>query len=120
MCGTCWPLRWQRQSRAAAEPYPPYGWWLRAQVSRDAPPPLPGGYTVGDKVFYTGANDTLPSGINKLVHGQQGEVTGPPNSETLKDKCVAVRFPGNMGSIACSLTSVRRLRAAPAGSPMPK
>ena len=93
---------------------------LLAQVSRDAPPPLPGGYTVGDKVFYTGANETLPSGINKLVHGQQGEVTGPPNSETLKGKCVAVRFPGNMGSIACSLTSVRRLRAAPAAPPMPK
>ena len=30
--------------RAAAEAYllTPYGWWLRAQVSRDAPPPLPG------------------------------------------------------------------------------
>ena len=41
-----------------------------AQVSRDAPPPLPGGYTVGDKVFFTGTSETFPSG-NKLVHGQQ-------------------------------------------------
>ena len=88
-------------------------------MSRDAPPPLPGGYTVGDKVFFTGASETISDGY-KLVHGQQGEVTGPPNSETLKGKCVAVRFPGNIGSIACSLTSIRRLRAAPAGPPMPK
>ena len=76
-----------------------------------------GGYKRGEKVFFTGASETLPSGINKLVHGQQGEVTGPPNSETLKGKCVAVRFPGNIGSIACSLTQVRRLRAAPAANP---
>ena len=72
--------------------------------------PLPGGYTLGEKVFYTGANETFPSG-NKLVHGQQGEVTGPATSEQVKGKGVSVLFPGNKGNISCYLTSVRRLKA---------
>ena len=89
-----------------------------AQVSRDAPPPLPGGYTVGEKVFYTGASQTLSDG-NKLVHSQQGEVTGPATLETYKGKGVNVLFPGNKGSVLCLLTSVRRLRAASAPPPLP-
>ena len=92
----------------------PYGWWLRAQVSREAPP-LPGGYRVGEKVFWTGANQTLSNG-EKLVHGQQGEVVGPGTGED-GDKRVSVLFPGNKGNINCLLTTVRRLRAASAATP---
>ena len=120
-----WPRAWcglvasvAAPERAAAEPYlpVPYGWWLRAQVSRDAPPPLPGGYKAGEKVFYTGASQTLPSG-NKLVHGQQGEVTGPGTTEASKDK-LNVLFPGNKGSVICALAEVRRLHAASAATPL--
>ena len=82
-------------------------------MSRDAPPPLPGGYKVGEKVFYTGRSETLPSG-DKVVHGQQGEVMGPATSVALKGKGVCVLFPGNMGNVDCYLTQVRRLRAASA------
>jgi hypothetical protein len=82
----------------------------------DAPPPLPGGYTLGEKVFYTAASLTLPSG-DKLVHGQQGEVAGPATLETHKGKSVCLRFPGNKGGVDCFLTTVRRLSAASAGSP---
>ena len=89
---------------------------LRAQVSRTAPPALPGGYTVGDQVFFTGPSETFPSG-NKLVHGQQGELVGPATSETHKGKGVAVRFPGNKVNVNCYLTEVRRPRAAPAAHP---
>jgi len=71
---------------------------------------------VGEKVFYTGANETFRSG-DKLVHGQQGEVTGPATLETHKGKGVAVRFPGNKGNVQCRLTQVRRLRAAAAADP---
>jgi hypothetical protein len=67
-------------------------------------------------VFFTGSSETFPSG-NKLVHGQQGEVTGPATSEEAKGKGVCVRFPGNKGDINCYLTTVRRLRAAPAADP---
>ena len=89
-----------------------------AQVSRDAPPPLPGGYKVGEKVFFTAASVTFTflSG-NKLVHGRQGEVVGPATSHTRKGKGVAVLFPGNTGNIECYLTMVRRPRAAPAATP---
>ena len=121
-----WPRAWCGRAasvaapgRAAAAPCPPYSLRLvavRAQVSRGAPPPLPGGYTVGEKVFFTGASQTVSNG-DKLVHGQQGEVTGPATLETHKGKGVAVRFPGNKFNVNCPLTSVRRLRAAPAATP---
>eukprot|EP00964_Phaeocystis_antarctica_P124191 scaffold87878_cov54-Phaeocystis_antarctica.AAC.2 len=81
------------------------------------PPPLPGGYTVREKVFFTGASKTLPSG-NKLVHGQQGEVKGPASNEASKGKGLDVLFPGNKASISCFLYQVRRLRAASAAAPL--
>jgi len=77
---------------------------------------LPGGYKVDEKVFFTGASETVSSG-DKLVHGQQGEVTGPANCEATKGKGVSVRFPGNKGSVNCYLAAVRRLRAASAATP---
>jgi hypothetical protein len=85
-------------------------------VSRDAPPPLLGGYKVGEKVFYTAASQTLSNG-DKLVHGQQGEVTGPANGEATKGKGVSVLFPGKKGNANCYLDTVRRLSAASAASP---
>ena len=66
------------------------------------PAALPGGYKVGEKVFYTAASQFFPSG-NKLVHGQHGEVTGPGTAETHKGKGVSVLFPGNKGTIGCYL-----------------
>ena len=89
-------------------------WWLREQVSRDAPPPLPGGYPVGERLFFTGASQTFPSG-EKVVHGQQGEVTGPATGSH-KGKGVCVLFPGNKDNVECPLTKVRRFRAASASS----
>ena len=85
-------------------------------MSRDAPPPLPGGYKVGEKVFFTGASHTFDDG-NKLVHGQQGEVTGPAINETHTGKGVAILFPGNKSWVDCYLTSVRRHCAPPAATP---
>ena len=81
--------------------------------------PLPGDYKVGEKVFFMGSSQTFPNG-DKVVHGQQGEVTAPATLETPKGKGVAVRFPGNKGNICCFLIQVRRLRPAPAApSPAP-
>ena len=97
--------------------YPPFAGGC-AQVSRKAPPPLPGGYRVGEKVFFTGASETVSTG-DKLVHGQQGEVTEPAAAETHKGKGVEVLFPGNKGTVGCWLTTVRRLRAASAATPPP-
>ena len=104
--------------RAAAHPYlrTSHTWWLHAQVSRDAPPPLPGGYKVGDKVFYTAANHNFADG-DKLRHGQQGEVTGPPTLANVKGKGVKVLFTGNKGNVDCDLSHVCRRHAASAAIP---
>ena len=76
--------------------------------------PLPGGYKVGEKVFYTLSSETWDDG-DKVVHGQQVEVRGSGTRKNGKER-VAVRFPGNKDLIICYLTSVRRLRAAPAAN----
>ena len=73
---------------------------------------------MGEKVFFTGASQTWDDG-DKLVHGQQGEVTGPATSVATKGKGVNVRFPGNKGDVNCYLTEVRRLIAASAPPPPP-
>ena len=67
-------------------------------------------------MFYTAANHNFADG-DKLVHGQQGEVTGPPTLANVKGKGVKVLFPGNKGWVDCYLTTVRRLRAASANHP---
>ena len=85
-------------------------------MSHGAPPPLPGGYKAGETVFYTGPSQTLQPGYD-VVHGQQGEVTGPCDGEDGEDEGLLVLFPGNKDSINCFLTEVRRLRAASAAHP---
>ena len=42
---------------------------------------LPGGYTVGDEVFFTGVSKTWENG-NRLVYGDKGEVTSPATEAT--------------------------------------
>ena len=88
------------------------------QVSRNPPPPLPGGYTVGEKVFCTVASQNFPSG-DKVVHGEQGVVMGPNTGERCQGTCVAVRFPGNKRNVDCYMTSVRRLRRRSAHATLP-
>ena len=71
----------------------------------------------GGKVFFTGRSETFADG-DKVVRGQQGEVTGPATLEEAKGKGVNVRFPGNnKDGVDCLLTTVRRLRAASAATP---
>ena len=80
------------------------------------PPPLPGGYKVGEKVFFTGASMTYEDG-DKLVHGGQGEVKGPATHEDYKGKGVVVLFSCYKTRIECLLAKVRRLRAVPLPPP---
>ena len=75
--------------------------------------PLPGGYAVGEKVFYAGGCHTFASG-DKLTHGQAGEVKGPATAASHVDKGVAVMFPGNKGSVICPLTLLSRSAPPPA------
>ena len=84
-------------------------------MSREPPPPLPGGWKVEDLPYFTGMSQTFADG-DKLVHGQQGEVVGP-GVGSHEGKGVAVLFPGNKGAVQCLLTTVRRLHAASAIPP---
>ena len=79
-------------------------------MSRSPLPALPGGYKLGEKVFFTGTSFTYEN--YKWVHGQQGEVVGPATSEGYKGKGVAVLFPGNIVSLSCFLRHVRAAFAA--------
>ena len=88
-------------------------------MSISPPPPLPGGYAPGDKVFYTGQSFSFEYDGKTFdrVYGEQGEVTGPATVESHKGKGVTAVFSGD--SRQCYLTQVRRLRAASAASPSP-
>ena len=81
------------------------------QLSRTAPPPLPGGYCPGDEVFYTGASQTFPDG-DRLVQGAKGEVTGPATtSRRLAGRVgegVCVQFPEQSCGVGCFLTELSR------------
>ena len=77
--------------------------WLGRLLSRSPPPPLPGGYKVGEKLYYTGASHTFDDG-DRLVHGEQGEVMGPGNHEGQ----LLIKFPNNKGNINCTLDELSR------------
>ena len=78
------------------------------QLSRTPPPTtLPGGYRVGDTVFYAAPNETFPSG-NRVLYGEEGEIVGPATSETHKDNGVAVKFSANTGAVSCYITQLSR------------
>ena len=89
----------------------------RAQISRNPPPPLHGGYKLGDKLFYTWPSRTFEHNgrTYKLVQGQQGEVMGPGTGQhEQKGKGLAMLFPGNTGCVDCVLAKVSYLHAASA------
>ena len=79
---------------------------MGAQVSRETLPPLPGGYKVGEQVYYTGCSHVFESG-ERVEHGQQGEVVGPALRDSHKGRGVAVRFLGINLATNCLLTEVR-------------
>ena len=81
---------------------------MGAQLSHEPPPPLPGGYTVGEQVYYTGASHTFECG-DRLERGKQGEVVGEA-ADQAEGKAVDVRFPGNKCTTNCYLHQVRRRR----------
>ena len=77
-------------------------------LSRRPPPPLPGGYAVGEKVYFTGDSQTFSNG-DKLTHGQRGEVMGPSTKGSPAfGMGLHVQFPGNKGNVDCYLTNLSR------------
>mmetsp|Transcript_7267 Transcript_7267/g.20133 ORF Transcript_7267/g.20133 Transcript_7267/m.20133 type:complete len:844 (-) Transcript_7267:62-2593(-) len=76
-----------------------------ALLSRE-PPVIPGGYNVGDRVFWCGMNWTFPNG-DRLRFGAKGEVAGRSCvGDGNDDERVAVNFPGNKGAVAMRLPEI--------------
>ena len=69
------------------------------ELSESAPPPLPGGFTMGQELFYTGPSHTFDNG-ERLTHAQQGEVVGSATSEGDAEG-LKMRFRGNKGFVTC-------------------
>ena len=80
-------------------------------LSRSPPPPLPGGFSIGQKVYYTGDSKTLASG-NWLVFGEPCEIMGPTDSTEPQPDQLNVQFPGRDRHVNCKLSSLSRLQPA--------
>ena len=74
---------------------------IHAQELSPAPlPDLPGGWKVGDKVWYSGPSYAFASG-NRVWYGGRGEVVGPATSASTER--LAIDFPGSRGRVGCRL-----------------
>ena len=82
---------------------------LLIALSRKPPPPMPGGYAVGEDVYFIGPSETTKSG-KKRTHGQVGKVVGPNPSNRLE---LGVTFPGNNGHVYCVLGALSRTPPPP-------
>ena len=70
--------------------------------------PLLGGYAVGEKVFYVGPTQVLPSG-KKCAHGTGGVVKGPIPEDSSR---LGVQFSGNR-RFGCKATEISRTKPPP-------
>mmetsp|Transcript_37161 Transcript_37161/g.81101 ORF Transcript_37161/g.81101 Transcript_37161/m.81101 type:complete len:647 (-) Transcript_37161:61-2001(-) len=72
-----------------------YGCICLEQISRD-PPVIPGGYKLGDRVFYGGPSRTAGCNGDRLTFGALGEVAGKATSSRSSSRAdISVVFPGN-------------------------
>jgi len=85
---------------------------LLMHLSRQAPPPLPGGYKPNDELFYIGPSTYFASG-NRMVHGERGTVAGPALAASHTGKGLAIQFPGNEGHVQIYLEELSRRRPPP-------
>jgi len=74
-------------------------------LSREPPPALPGGHSVGEHLYYTGESFSHPNG-DRVLHGAQGEVVGPAKSSTHVGKGVRLRLSGVRNASNVYLTSL--------------
>lgn len=74
-----------------------------SSLSRSAPPPLPGGHTVGDSLYFLGADKAFDSG-NKLTHGALGTVMGP--APVGRADSLSMLFPGNTKNVTCTIANL--------------
>jgi hypothetical protein len=81
---------------------------LRCAFISYEPPVIPGGFSVGDLVFWCGMDWSFPN-KDKLHFGAQGTVTGRACSpDGIDNARVAVSFPGNKGSVVLRVPEISK------------
>ncbi|EOD23157.1 hypothetical protein EMIHUDRAFT_195782 [Emiliania huxleyi CCMP1516] len=85
-------------------------------LTRDPPPPLPGGFAPDDLVYYNGSSSSFDNG-DVLMFGERGTVVGPATLASHKGKGLAVLFDGNKGTVQVFLNQLSRepLPSPPSG-----
>lgn len=76
-------------------------------LTRDVPSILPGGFRVGEMLYYIGASETLPNG-DYVQHGGLGEVIGPATVKSHRGKGLRMAFPGTHGAVNCPIAELSR------------
>lgn len=69
--------------------------------------PLPGGYSVGEQLFYTGPSVTK-SQVQVWLYGERGDVVGPATSSRLVGKGLSMLFPSSTKVQQISLVHLSR------------
>ena len=80
------------------------------------PPPLPGGFSVGQQVFFRGVRQRLLSG-DRVGDNRPGEVVGASSIDPATR--VAVRFPDNVNATDCHVDTLSTAPPEPGRSPRP-
>ena len=76
------------------------------------PPPLPGGFAYGEKVYFCGESHTFPSGDTK-EYGASGVVDGRSTSDADAASKLKVRFDGNRDTIDVYVVNLSRVWPPP-------
>ena len=75
---------------------------------------LPGGYALGEKLYFIGPTGPTDNG-DRLVHDEQGEVMGPGTDAN--EGRLLIKFPNNNGNVATiDECLVRRRLLLPGGT----
>ena len=72
---------------------------------------LPGGFVVGDKLFYNAPNEPSPGG--RILYGQQGTVQGPAVNESQRRDQLAMTFPTIDRPVDCLHFKLSREKPGP-------
>ncbi|EOD23002.1 hypothetical protein EMIHUDRAFT_195508 [Emiliania huxleyi CCMP1516] len=75
-------------------------------LSRERPPPLPGGFALDEELYYNGTGTKFDNG-DRLVYGWRGRVAGQAAGD-LARTAVAMRFAHNQLTIGCYLRNLTR------------
>ena len=76
-----------------------------SQLSATPPPAMPGGFMVGQSLYFTGRSQWFDGG-DEVMYGAQGTVVGPATSESMEGNGCSLKFGRNQRCINCFLSTL--------------